>query len=70
MHGGVTIRARIVLGIVQAIEEVLNDLVGGGDVYLVNIVNLQPGGDRKGGGGDGGGSGSGDKRRRHLNMFN
>ena len=60
----------IVPGVVRAIEEVLNDLVGGGNIYLVDIVNLQPRGDREGGGGDGSGSGGGDKRRRHLNIFN
>ena len=38
--GGVAIRAWIVPGVVQAIEEVLNDLVGGGDIYLVDVVNL------------------------------
>ena len=61
--GGVTIWARIVPGIVWAIEEVLNDLVGGSNIYLVNIVNLRPGGNRKGGGGDSGGGDGGDKRR-------
>ena len=68
--GGVTIRAWIVPGVVRAIEEVLNDLVGGADVYLVDVVNLQPRGDREGRGGDGGGSGGSGKRRRHLNTFN
>ena len=53
-----------------AIEEVLNDLVGSGNVYLVDVINLRPRGNREGGGGDGGGGSSGDKRRRHLNTFN
>ena len=70
MAGGVAIRAWIVLGVVRAIEEVLNDLVGGGDVYLIDVINLRPGGNRKGGGGDGSGGDSGDKRRQHLNTFN
>ena len=40
MAGGVAIRAWIVPGVVRAIEEVLNDLVGGGDIYLIDVVNL------------------------------
>ena len=40
MAGRVAIRAWIVPGIVGTIEEVLNSLVGGGDVDLVDIVNL------------------------------
>ena len=53
-----------------AIEEILDNLVGGGDVDLVDVINLRPRGNREGRGGDGGGSGGGDKRRQHLNMFN
>ena len=67
---GVAIRAWIVPGVVRAIEEVLNNLVGSGNVYLVDIINLQPRGNRKGGGGDGSGGDGSDKRRRHLNTFN
>ena len=52
------------------IEEVLDDLVGSSDVYLVNIINLQPRGNRQGRGGNGSGGGGGDKRRQHLNTFN
>ena len=63
VHGGVTIQARIVPGVMWAIEEVLNDLIGSGNIYLVDVVNLRPGGNRKGGGGDGGGGDGGDKRR-------
>ena len=48
------------------IEEVLNSLVGGGNVDLIYVINLRPRGNREGGGGDGGGSDGGDKRRRHL----
>ena len=61
--GCVAVRTWIVPSVVGAIEEVLDNLVGGSDVYLIDVVNLQPRGDREGGGGDGGGSGGGDKRR-------
>ena len=60
---GVAIWAWIVPGIVGTIEEVLNDLVGGSDVYLVDVINLRPRGDRKGRGGNSGGGDGGDKRR-------
>ena len=60
----------VVPSVIGAIEEILNDLVGSGNIDLVNVLNLRPRGDRQGGGGDGGGSGSGDKRRQHLNTFN
>jgi hypothetical protein len=36
----VTTGARIILGVVGTVEVVLYDLVGGGNVDLVNIVNL------------------------------
>ena len=39
------------------IEEVLDNLVGGGDVELVNVVKLGPRGGGKGGGGDDSGEG-------------
>ena len=68
--GCIAVGTWIIPSVVGAIEEVLNDLVGGGDVYLVDIVNLRPRGNREGGGGDSGGGSGGDKRRRHLNTFN
>ena len=39
----------VVPGIVGAIEEFLDDLVGGGDVDLINIVDGRPRGDGEGG---------------------
>ena len=55
-------RAWVIPSIVGAIEKVLDDLVGGGDVQLVNVVNLGPRDGGEGGGGDGSG---GERRRRH-----
>ena len=52
----------IIPGVVRTVEEVLDDLVGGGDVELVSVVKLGPRGGGKGGGGDDGGEG---RRRRH-----
>ena len=52
----------IVPGVVGTVEKVLDDLVGGGDVKLVDIVNLRPRDSGEGGGGDGSG---GEQRRRH-----
>ena len=54
--------ARVVPSVVGTIEKVLDDLVGGGDVQLVDVVNLGPRDGGKGGGGDGSG---GEGRRRH-----
>ena len=54
--------AGIIPGIVGTCEEVLNDLGGGDEVDLIDVVKLRPGGDGKGGGGDGSG---GERRRRH-----
>ena len=70
--GAIAFWTQVVPGVVGTIEEVLDDLVSSGDVYLVNIVNLQPRGDRqgRGGNGSGGGGGGGDKRRQNLNTFN
>ena len=48
--------------VVRTSEEVLDNLGGGGDVDLIDVIKLGPGGDRKGGGGDGSG---GERRRRH-----
>ena len=50
-------RAGVVPGIVRTVEEVLDDLVGGGNVELVNVVKLGPRGGGEGGGGDDGGEG-------------
>ena len=54
--------AGVIPGVMRTVEEVLNDLVGGGDVQLVDIVNLGPGDGGKGRGGDGSG---GEGRRQH-----
>ena len=55
-------RAWVIPGVVRTVEEVLDDLVGGGDVELINVIKLGPRGGGKGGGGDGSG---GERRRRH-----
>ena len=55
-------RAGIVPSVVGTIEKVLDYLVGGGDVQLVDVVNLRPRDSGEGGGGDGSG---GERRRRH-----
>ena len=55
-------RAGVVPGVVRTVEEVLYHLVGGGDVKLVDVVNLRPRDSGEGGGGNGGG---GEGRRRH-----
>ena len=52
--------AGVVPGVVRTVKEVLDDLVGGGNVQLVNVVNLEP---RDGGEGRRG-NGSGSERRR------
>ena len=54
--------AGVIPGVVRTIEEVLDDLVGGGDVELVSVVKLRPRGGGEGGGGDDSGEGRG---RRH-----
>jgi hypothetical protein len=36
----ITTQAGVVLGVVRTIEIVLDDLVGGSDIDLINIVNL------------------------------
>ena len=48
--------ARIVPGVVRTVEEVLDDLVGGSNVQLINVVNLRPrdSGEGRGGNGSGG----------------
>ena len=52
----------IVPGVVRTVKEVLYYLVGGGNVKLINVVNLRPRDSGEGGGGDGSG---GERRRRH-----
>ena len=47
----------IIPGVVRTVEEVLDDLIGGGDVELINVINLGPRSGGKGGGGDDGGEG-------------
>ena len=54
--------AGVVPGVVRTVEKVLDDLVGGGDVELVNVVKLGPRGGGKGGGGDDSSEG---RRGRH-----
>ena len=55
-------RAGVVPGVVRTVEKVLDDLVGGGDVELINVIKLGPRGGGKGGGGDDGGE---RRRGRH-----
>ena len=54
--------AGIVPGVVRTVEEVLDNLVGGGDVELINVIKLGPRGSGEGRGGDDGGEG---RRGRH-----
>ena len=54
--------AGVVPGVVRTVEKVLDDLVGGGDVELVNVVKLGPRSGGEGGRGDDGGEG---RRGRH-----
>ena len=49
MGGGGGIGGRVIPGIVWAIEEVLNDLLGGDNVNLVDVVDGGPRGDGEGG---------------------
>ena len=56
-------RAGVVLGVVRTVEEVLDDLVGGGNIELINVIKLKPRGGGKGRRGDGSGEG---RRRQHL----
>ena len=56
----------IVPGVVGTVEKVLDDLVGGGDIELIDVIKLGPRGGGKGGGGDDGGEG---RRRRHWDQL-
>ena len=58
--------AWIIPGVVGAVEKVLDNLVGGGDVELINVIKLGPRGSGEGGGGDDGGEGG---RRRHWGQL-
>ena len=49
MGVGRGVGGRVVPGVVGAIEEVLNDLLGGDDVDLVDVVDGGPRGDGEGG---------------------
>ena len=44
---GLSVGGRVVPGVVGTVEEILNDLVGGGDVDLINVVDGRPRGDRE-----------------------
>jgi hypothetical protein len=44
----ITTWAGVVLGVVGAIQVFLDDLVGGGNIDLVDVVNLGPVGNREG----------------------
>ena len=63
---GAVKRAGVVPGVVRTVEKVLDDLVGSGDVELIDIIKLRPSGGGKGGGGDDGGEG---RRRRHWDQL-
>ena len=52
----------VVPSVVKTVEEVLDDLVGGSDVQLIDVVNLGP---RDGGEGRGGDGSGGEGRRQH-----
>ena len=49
MGGGGGVGRGVVPGIVGTVEEVLNHLLGGDDIDLVNVVDGGPRGDREGG---------------------
>ena len=49
MGGGRGVGGRIVPGIVGTVEEVLNHLLGGDDIDLVDVVDGGPRGDGEGG---------------------
>ena len=49
MGGGRGVGRRVVPGVVGAIEEVLNNLLGGDDVDLIYVVDGGPRGDGEGG---------------------
>ena len=54
--------AGIIPGVVGTVEKVFNDLVGDGDVELINVIKLGPRGGGKGRGGNNSGEG---RRGRH-----
>ena len=55
-------RAWVVPGVTRTVEKVLDNLVGSGNVELVDVIKLGPRGGGEGGGGDDGGEG---RRGRH-----
>jgi hypothetical protein len=60
----ITTWAEVVLGVVRTIKVVLNDLVGSGNINLVNVVNLRPRGNGKSRGDDEGGRHKVDEKER------
>jgi hypothetical protein len=63
----ITTWAGVVLGVVRTVEVILYDLVGSGNIDLIDVVNLGPRGNGKGGGDDkGGGCEVGKRGRGHL----
>ena len=44
---GLSVEGRVVSGVVGTVEEILDDLVGSGDVDLINVVDGRPRGDRE-----------------------
>ena len=49
MGGGRGVGGWVIPGVVGAVEEFLDNLVGGGDVDLINVVDGRPRGDGEGG---------------------
>ena len=59
---GAVKRAGVIPGVVRTVEKVLDDLVGGGNIELIDVIKLGPRGSGKGRGGDNSGK---ERRRRH-----
>ena len=49
MSVGGGVRGWVIPGVVGAVEEILNDLLSGDDINLVDVVDGGPRGDREGG---------------------
>ena len=49
MGGGGGVGGWVIPGVVGAMEEILNNLLGGDDVHLVDVVDGGPRGDGEGG---------------------
>ena len=58
--------AWVIPGVVGTVEEVLDDLVGSGNVELISVIKLGPGGGGEGRRGDDGGE---RRRRRHWDQL-